>query len=208
MECFESFFAPLFAAFLLRSELFDFDYHDLMKNHPSCQWITTVFMWFSAIQVFCASFLNFVPLWVRRGNRTLNKCLPTIHWIFFLLLIFGIPVAKIIIYVVALFATEIWDTIVGPWLLANCLVALFITVFWFPMVLYKEIKKAKKRLEKEQEWEKTRLEGQKQAKDVMSAFIGGLAGLGFDKEVSDPIQKKSKKEEEQGVRQKHFKKLR
>ena len=54
-----------------------------------------------------------------------------------------------------------WDTIIAPWLLANCLVALFILGVWFPTVIYREIEKAEKKVATEREWEEIRLEGKK-----------------------------------------------
>ena len=163
MECFESFFSPLFATGMLRSHLFDFDYRDLMKEHSGCNFVCHFFVWFSFIQVVLACFLNFVPVWKRRGNRTRNKICPTIHFIAFISLIFIIPVLKIITFVTALLMTDIWDTIVGPWLTACCFVAIFIMAVWYPTVLRKAVKDAKIKLKIEQEWEEVRMESKKEA---------------------------------------------
>ena len=46
MECFESFSAPLFASALLRSDLFDFDYHVLMREHAAAKHISNFFLYF------------------------------------------------------------------------------------------------------------------------------------------------------------------
>ena len=135
LGCFESFFAPLFATALLRSHLFDFDYRELMEEHNICNIVCSIFIYLSAVQVGLAAFLNFVPIWTRRGNRTRNKACPTIHYVCYVLLIFVIPSLKIGTFAIALLITDIWDTIVGPWLTACCLVAIFIIAVWYPLVI-------------------------------------------------------------------------
>ena len=177
LECFESFFAPLFATALLRTHLFDFDYHELMKEHSVCNIICEMFIYFSATQVVLACLLNFVPVWQRRGYRTRNKVCPTVHYICYILLIFAIPAAKILTFAVALLFTDIWDTIVGPWLLACCSVALFIMGVWYPTVIRQALAEAQENLKKEQEWDDARLEGKRQAKDLATSLVLGLGGV-------------------------------
>lgn len=107
MECYESFFAPLFATALMRTHLFDYDYHELMANHQSCKRVTAMFIYLSLIQVVLATFLNFVPMWRRRHIGYWNEVCPTIHYISFLLLIFVLPCLKIVTYCIALITTDI-----------------------------------------------------------------------------------------------------
>ena len=120
-----------------------------MSDHAIENLITRIFLYCGIVQVFFALFLNFVPVWVRRGNHKLNMCLPTIHYIFFILLIFGMPCAKIISFVTALFLTDLWETIVLPWMMVQIGISLFLMAVWFPTVLYKEIAKAEKNLQNE-----------------------------------------------------------
>ena len=63
LQCFESFFAPLFATGLLRSHLFDFSYQELMRDHSACNIICECFIYFSVVQVVLALMLNFIPVW-------------------------------------------------------------------------------------------------------------------------------------------------
>jgi hypothetical protein len=59
------------------------------------------------------------------------------------------PCAKIISFATALFLTDIWGTIVLPWMLMQISISLFLMAVWFPTVLYKEIAKAEKKLKLE-----------------------------------------------------------
>jgi hypothetical protein len=186
MECFESFSAPLFASALLRSDLFDFDYHVLMREHAAAKHISNFFLYFSGVQVIIAIFLNFTPMWRKRDMGRYNKICPTIHYIAFLVLIFGIPLAKIATFVVAMLTTDIWETILGPWLTANCLVAIFMMGVWYPSVLRPQVEKKKKDLETERLWEETRLTELKNNKTLYNNFAGSMFGADF---VDTPLMK-------------------
>jgi hypothetical protein len=115
-----------------------------------------------------------------------NKICPTIHYIAFLVLIFGIPIAKIATFVVAMLTTDIWETILGPWLTANCLVAIFMMGVWYPSVLRPQVERKKKDLETERLWEETRLTELKNNKTLKNNFVGSMFGADF---VDTPLMK-------------------
>ena len=72
-----------------------------------------------------------------------------------------IPISKVLLYIVALFLTDVWETVISAYLLACCLISLFISAYWYPITIRPQIESAKENLERERTFEKNRLEGQK-----------------------------------------------
>ena len=98
-----------------------------------------------------------------------------VQWVSIHFLIFVVPISKVILYIVALFLTDVWDTVMCAYLLACCIISLFISAYWYPVVIRPEIANAKANLEKERTFEKNRVEGQKQAAAVAASLftLGG-----------------------------------
>ena len=76
-----------------------------------------------------------------------------------IMLIFVVPISKVILFIVALFLTNVWESVISAYLLACCLISLFISAYWFPVVIRPEIENAKNKLERERTFEKNRVEG-------------------------------------------------
>ena len=67
MQCYESFWVPLMSTLFLKSDLFDFDYHDLMEDYPFVNFIVSIFFWLDVCQAMLATGQFFLPVWIRRG---------------------------------------------------------------------------------------------------------------------------------------------
>ena len=175
MQCYESFWVPLMSTLFLKSNLFDFDYNELMKDYPFVNFIVSIFFWLDVCQAVLATGQFFVPVWIRRGHRWYNNHMYKVQYVSIIFLIFVIPISKVLLYIVALFLTDVWVTVISAYLLACCLISLFISAYWYPITIRPEIENAKKNLERERTFEKNRLEGQKQAVSVAQALftLGG-----------------------------------
>ena len=174
MQCYESFWVPLMSTLFLKSNLFDFNYDELMQDYPYVNFIITLFFGLDIFQAVLATSQFFVPVWIRRGYRWYNNHMYKVQWVSIHFLIFVVPISKVILYIVALFLTDVWETVMCAYLLACCIISLFISAYWYPVVIRPEIANAKASLEKERTFEKNRVEGQKQA----AALAASLFTLG------------------------------
>ena len=92
----------------LKSNMFDFNYEELMQDYPYVNFIITLFFGLDVFQAVLATGQFFVPVWIRRGYRWYNNHMYKVQWVSIHFLIFVVPISKVILYIVALFLTDVW----------------------------------------------------------------------------------------------------
>lgn len=146
-----------------------------MEDFPYVNFIVFLFFWLDVAQAALATSQFFVPIWIRRGYRWYNNHMYKCQYFGIIMLIFVVPISKVILFIVALFLTNVWESVICGYLIACCLISLFISAYWYPVVIKQEIEHVKHKLERERTFEKNRVEGERQAASVAQSLfmLGG-----------------------------------